>query len=336
MRYTIEGFSQEFALTLRKEVEQRGKKTVKKIDCTDLVILRWFVDFFPFMKKVEVDGKQYGWITHKKLMEDLPLLDVSKRALMDRMQKLVDFDILTYKLVKEGGTFSLFGFGENYKYLVDGSKKPASDAAPGSGGMPFKQQGVCRSNNIGGVVQTADKDTSINDSSIKDKDEGDKRDKKDTTKGEMGFPPPVTSSQRKTDNGKTEKAKTLNDIKLESILKGEETKAGGIMRPTFLTKMLIKGGYIAKDDPYIPDYNQILYDAEVEAGSKDLGGFERVRDCVAYFLKQIKGKRDNIVDRKAYFEASLAQSLKRTDPEFQEYLERMMFGGLDEQEKGGG
>ena len=43
MRYTIEGFSQEYACSLRKEVDG---KTIK-LDCTDLVILRWFVDFYP-------------------------------------------------------------------------------------------------------------------------------------------------------------------------------------------------------------------------------------------------------------------------------------------------
>ena len=43
MKYTIEGFSQEYACSLRKEVDG---KTIK-LDCTDLVILRWFVDFYP-------------------------------------------------------------------------------------------------------------------------------------------------------------------------------------------------------------------------------------------------------------------------------------------------
>ena len=118
MKYTIEGFSQEFALTLKKEVVQNGKTTTRKIDCTDLVILRWFVDFYPNMKKVEVDGRQYAFLSHKKLLEDLPLIDITKKSFIERMKKLVDFNVLSYRFIKEGGSISLYGFGENYANLV--------------------------------------------------------------------------------------------------------------------------------------------------------------------------------------------------------------------------
>lgn len=167
MKYTIEGFSQEYAMTLKKEVVV-GKKTVnKKIDCTDLVILRWFVDFYPKMKKIEVDGKQYAWLTHKKLQEDLPLIDISKRAFIDRMQKLVDFDILEYKLLQEGGTFSLYGFGKNYMNLVQ-SNNTGYDVQLHEGGA-IEQHRVVQSNDTGYDVQPANKDKSIIDTSNKDK-----------------------------------------------------------------------------------------------------------------------------------------------------------------------
>ena len=119
MRYTIEGFSQEYAMTLKKPVTtDKGEKTVK-IDCTDLVILRWFTDFYPNMPKTIIDGREYVMVAHSKLLEDLPMIDISKRAFIDRMQKLVDFGILDYQLVKKGGTFSFYTFGENYIHLVD-------------------------------------------------------------------------------------------------------------------------------------------------------------------------------------------------------------------------
>lgn len=166
MKYTIEGFSQEFAMTLRKSVESRGKIITKKIDCTDLVILRWFVDFYPNMKKVTVDGKQYAWLTHKKLQEDLPLIDITKRSFIDRMQKLVEFDILTYRLVQEGGTFSLYGFGNNYKNLVQSNN--AGAYVQSTQGITNEPQGVVQSNNTGLYVQPDNKDTSIINPSIKD------------------------------------------------------------------------------------------------------------------------------------------------------------------------
>ena len=94
MRYTIEGFSQEYAMTLRKKVIKRNKEIEIKIDCTDLVILRWFVDFYPNMKKMIVDGREYAWLTHNKLKNDLPLIDISTEAFNERMKKLVEFKVL--------------------------------------------------------------------------------------------------------------------------------------------------------------------------------------------------------------------------------------------------
>ena len=160
MKHTIEGFSQEYATTLKKKVKikQRGEEKEKeiKIDCTDLVILRWFVDFFPNMKKMIIDGKEYAWLTHKKMLNDLPLLDISKRACIDRMQKLVEFGILEYKLIKDGGTFSLYSFGKNYINLVGSNEQ----------GVRSNDIGGVRSNDIGGDVQPDNKDKSIIDKSI--------------------------------------------------------------------------------------------------------------------------------------------------------------------------
>ena len=160
MRYTIEGFSQEYAMTLKKTIPVKDKEKTIQIDCTDLVILRWFVDFYPNMKKITVDGREYAWLTHKKLMTDLPLLDITKRACIERMQKLVEFEVLDYKLLKDGGTFSLYAFGKNYINLVNSNDN----------GM--------QSNSIGGCVQPHNKDKSIKHSSITDNEK--KKERKNT------------------------------------------------------------------------------------------------------------------------------------------------------------
>ena len=178
MKCTIEGFSQAYAMTLKKEVEVNGKTKTIKIDCTDLVILRWFVDFYPNMKKIDVDGVQYAWLTHKKLLTDLPLIDISKRAFIERMQKLVELGILSYKLLKEGGTFSLYGFGENYKNLINDDTKIDGVCAQPDTGYTFEQHRGIRSNDIGGDVQTYNKDTSINDTSINDSSISDRQESK--------------------------------------------------------------------------------------------------------------------------------------------------------------
>lgn len=168
MKYSIEGFSQEYALSLKKTITNKeGKEQQIKVDFTDLVILRWFVDFYPNMHKMTVDGKEYALLSHNKMLEDLPLLDISKRACVDRMQKLVKLDVLDYRLVKDGGTFSLYTFGKNYIGLV----KKAGVAE----GTPYTFDPTpCTFNDTGGIrsathpvyVQPDNKDKSIIYSSI--------------------------------------------------------------------------------------------------------------------------------------------------------------------------
>ena len=125
MRYTIEGFSQTEAVKFRRTEIVNGKERVVALDCTDLVILRWFVDFWPNMMKVEVDGQQYAWLSYKAAIEDMPLLGIKKGMFALRLKKLVDFGILSHKTIRNGGTFSYYGFGQEYKRLVDSSHAQA-------------------------------------------------------------------------------------------------------------------------------------------------------------------------------------------------------------------
>lgn len=156
MKTSIEGFSQAYAMTLKKKVDIKDKVIERKIDCTDLVILRWFVDFFPKMKKIEINGVQYAWLSHKKLCEDLPLIDINKRAFIERMQKLVDFGILTYVFDKESGSLSLYGFGDNYINLITSNS---------IGCVNESERGI-RSNDIGVCVQTDNNNTIIDKTNI--------------------------------------------------------------------------------------------------------------------------------------------------------------------------
>lgn len=172
MKLSIEGFNQAYAMTLRKEVEKNGKKKVIKIDCTDLVILRWFVDFYPRMKKMEFDGVQYAWLSHNKLKEDLPIVDISKKSFIERMKKLVEFEILEYKIVKSEGTFSLYRFGKNYGNMITFNFntvyiKSDTVSVQTDTGYPIKQIPGSSSTVYGEVVQPDTKDISIINKSIK-------------------------------------------------------------------------------------------------------------------------------------------------------------------------
>lgn len=139
MKYTIEGFNQAFASTLKKDVVVRGKVVTKKIDCTDLVILRWFVDFREYMKKLNIDGKDYYLVAHSKLLDELPLVDITSRAFIERMQKMVELEVLEYKFIKRGGTFSYYGLGKNYEMLISDGRE----------GVRSSNTGVCTQTTTG-------------------------------------------------------------------------------------------------------------------------------------------------------------------------------------------
>lgn len=118
MKYTLEGFSQEAAMSMRATVTENGKTKTIKLDLIDLTILRWIVDFYPVMKKTIIDGKEYAWLDYTSFVEDMPLLNLSNQSLYKRCRKMVQLGILTHKTVRTNGTYSYYGFGPEYQRLI--------------------------------------------------------------------------------------------------------------------------------------------------------------------------------------------------------------------------
>lgn len=95
MKLFVNGFSQEAVLSMVDTVkDSHGKDKTIRIDCTDLEILRWLVDFYPKMSKIKDGAHEYAFFTYKKVLEDLPILNISKQALSDRFKKMEHFGIL--------------------------------------------------------------------------------------------------------------------------------------------------------------------------------------------------------------------------------------------------
>lgn len=167
MKYTIHGFSQQEAVKFKKNIiDKNDKEKEIKIDCTDLLILRWFVDFYPKMMKVEIDGVQYAWVQYQKILQDLPLLDIKKQALFDRLKKLCEFEILKHKTIKVNGTFSYYGYGERYGALID------TECTQIQEGVYSTNEGVSSQSNKGECstkeqIDKSFKNPSINDNLIK-------------------------------------------------------------------------------------------------------------------------------------------------------------------------
>lgn len=117
MKYSILGFNQDCVLKLQKE--QDGK--VKKLDATDLLILRDVADFMNRSKiiKYTIDDKVYFSIQYATILEDLPILDIKKQALSDRLDKMVFLNVLEKIVVKnQSGTFVAFRMGAEYEKLL--------------------------------------------------------------------------------------------------------------------------------------------------------------------------------------------------------------------------
>lgn len=119
MKYTIEGFNQAKAVELGLCV-------------ADLIILRWFVDFSGTEKMVKriIDGREYYWIKYEGLLEDLPILSITKDTLYRRLKGLVEKEVLEHITLKEAGTYSFYKLGKNYLALVTDTPVPLSEKNP--------------------------------------------------------------------------------------------------------------------------------------------------------------------------------------------------------------
>ena len=73
------------------------------------------------MEKRIIDGKEYFWISYEYVLQELPILKISKKTLYRCFKDLVDKGILTHAFVKDGGSYSFYGFGKGFFFLVSSS-----------------------------------------------------------------------------------------------------------------------------------------------------------------------------------------------------------------------
>ncbi len=128
MKHTIMGFRQD--------------KLVKfGLDIIDASILRYFIDFKESngMNTREVEGHIYYWLRYDAVLREFPIFRMKKCTVQSRFFKLRDAGMLTHLVVREKGTYSFFGIGENYKELItregaeEENSKGISEGAKGMG-----------------------------------------------------------------------------------------------------------------------------------------------------------------------------------------------------------
>lgn len=113
MKFSIEGLDQARAVELGLCV-------------ADLVLLRWFIDFSGTgaMESRVIDGKLYYWIKYDFVLQELPILSITKDTLYRRLKALVEKGVLDHVVIKESGSYSFYGFGKEYYSLISSSKAP--------------------------------------------------------------------------------------------------------------------------------------------------------------------------------------------------------------------
>lgn len=117
MKYSILGFNQSRILSLQKTKNEK----IIKLDITDLLILKDVADFMNRSKviKYTIDDKVFFSVQYATILEDLPILDIKKQALSDRLDKMVYLGVLEKKVIKnQAGTFVAFRMGVEYENLL--------------------------------------------------------------------------------------------------------------------------------------------------------------------------------------------------------------------------
>ena len=115
---TVCGFNQENAIKFSQEVTINKRKFIQKLDCTDIVILRWFADKYKELPKVKIDEKDYAIFSYTQISNDLPILNINKTSISHHIQKLNDFNLIDYNFERGYGVLCMYCFGDNYTQLL--------------------------------------------------------------------------------------------------------------------------------------------------------------------------------------------------------------------------
>lgn len=117
MKYSILGFSQEKVIAITKVVG--GKEY--RLDVTDLLILQEMADFMNRKKIIKhiINDEEYFSIRYDAILEDLPILNIEKRALRVRVEKICLLGILERQVIKDcTGSWAVFRLTEKYEDLI--------------------------------------------------------------------------------------------------------------------------------------------------------------------------------------------------------------------------
>jgi len=161
LKYTIEGFSQVESIRLG-------------LDVKDLVLLRWIVDFYNTgcMDTHLFQGIPFFWIKYEYVLRELPVLGItSKDVLARRMKDICKSGLLEGRIFEAAGHKTYFRFNKDIlRSLLSSTEAQGWLFDPVGGGSDLKVGRISTQKSEGYRPKSRNHvDSSINDSSIKDK-----------------------------------------------------------------------------------------------------------------------------------------------------------------------
>lgn len=131
MKYSILGFSQKAIIALQRREEIDGKEVILKLDVDDLLILDVISEMHArkSIKKVIIEDKTFCWINYHTILSDLPILDICKRRLVQRLDKMEKLGLIEKIVEKEKGvgTFTYIRMADSYENLKYSKDTEMSD-----------------------------------------------------------------------------------------------------------------------------------------------------------------------------------------------------------------
>lgn len=156
MRYNILGFDQEKVLELKTFIE--GKE--KKLDLSDLLILNHIYNFSERkgIKTITQNGIEYYWVEYNTILNELPILNIKKPALRDRIDKMCALGLIEKTLAKQGqySNMTCFRIGINFENVLFKTTERTKS----------KQQRGVNLNTQGVSIQIDDMNNNINNKKI--------------------------------------------------------------------------------------------------------------------------------------------------------------------------
>jgi len=137
-------------------------KIDKNLDFLDGAIMHYIIDFSHLAKKMLDQNRYWFWISSAKIIKDLPMLKIkTNRGVFNRIDKLIEANLLVRNPENKENGQSFYCFGDNYEVLIAWNETSTHGRNfPTPLEKPFQPP-----------LNESSKYNSINDNSISDKKE---------------------------------------------------------------------------------------------------------------------------------------------------------------------